>query len=194
MLQPKPYYKFPAEIGIGSFIATVRCRNSETNLFNLEFPSMHSTIICSLIFGLFGLKTQFWKQSLHGAFETERPSMVGKFGDIWFVVSCGQATWTVHGPGSRDLTEIFPQYVVYADILKQIFFVMASKEFFRLCISRVGTSKEVIVTDGLLELLAKGKHKLCTNCMNYHCVLFGTLLQTTWRLSTDRFFVLYVFF
>ena len=72
---------------------------------------------------------------------------------------------------------------------------MGSKKFFRVCISRVGTSKEAIAAEELLELLAKGKHKLCTNCMNYSlCFLFDTLFQTTWRLSTDRFLFCMFFF
>ena len=79
--------------------------------------------------------------------------------------------------GSRNLTDIFLRYAIYADISKQIFFVLASKKFFRLCISRVGTSKKAIAANGLLELQAKGKHKLCTNCMNYSpCLLFGCLV------------------
>ena len=111
--------------------------------------------------------------------------MVGKFNrvpwprifDSWFLVV---------GPfelclfGSRNLTVIFPRYVIYAVILEQIFFEMVSKKFIRLCISRVGTSKKAIAADGLLELLAKGKHNLCTNC----CELFT--VSFVWYLASNH--------
>ena len=125
---------------------------------------------------------------------------MGKFDRVrWPRVEIFDSWFLVVGPFELFMAlgrEIFPRYVInYADILKQIFFGMASKTFFRLCVSRIGTSKKAIAAEGLLELLAKGKHKLCTNCMNYSlCLLFDTLLQTMWRLSTDFvFFVLYVF-
>ena len=48
---------------------------------------------------------------------------------------------------------------------------MASKKFF----SRAGTSKRTIAADGLLELLAKGEHKLFTNCYELFTVFFKPL-------------------
>ena len=89
--------------------------------------------------------------------------------------------------------EIFPRYVInYADILKQIFFRMPSKTFFRLCVSRVGTSKKAIAAEGLLELLAKGKHKLCTNCYELFTVAFVWCLASNHVAIINR--LLFCFF
>ena len=83
---------------------------------------------------------------------------------------------------------------IYADILKQIFFVMASKMFFRLWISRTAISKKVIAADGLLELLAKGKHKLFTNYYELFTVSFVWYLASNHvAIIKQSFFVLYVF-
>ena len=65
-------------------------------------------------------------------------------------------------------------------IFKANFLRDGFKKVFRLFISRFGTSKKVIAADGLLELLAKGKHKLCSNCYELFTVSF------VWYLASNH--------
>ena len=93
----------------------------------------------SLFMHLLMLSRRGQSPGIHGAFDSERRLTVGKFDRVrWPQVKIFDLWFLVVGPFELFMAlgrEIFLRYVT--DILKQIFFVKASKRFFRLCISKV---------------------------------------------------------